>query len=224
MKSAQVTPVLSGSSPRSPILLMRPIRWASGLLRSLAGTVRHAPEVLLHSSRRAAARQRIARARPVRSVLVLCHGNVCRSPFAEASLARMMAGSALTATVSSAGFIGPGRLPPPEAQAAAARRGVDVSAHRSVVVTQPALDAADMIVVMTASQEQALRTRAHPIRGVVVVLGDLDPLPVRRRTIRDPWGCDESVFDASFERIDRCLAELKELLGDQSDFPPPATA
>lgn len=197
---------------------MQSLRWAAGRLRSLAGTIRHLPDAMLHATRRSEARRRIAAARPVGSVLILCHGNICRSPFAELWLRGIMRASATsTVAVSSAGFVGPGRQPPKEAIAVAARRGLDVSGHRSTLLTQPALDAAELVVVMTAGQARALRTRFRPSRGVVLVLGDLDPRPIGRRTIRDPWGCDESVFDASFERIERCLQELKGVLEGQPD-------
>jgi protein-tyrosine-phosphatase len=179
-------------------------------LRAIAADLVHLPERLRHAARRDAIRQRIASSAPYRSALFMCHGNICRSPFAEAVFARAMGDSAMA--VRSAGFIGPGRNPPGAAIAAGGRRGIDVSTHQSAVVTPAMVAEADLIVVMAADQEAALRQRFSGMRATVVVLGDLDPLPITRRTIRDPWGQDESVFDESFERIERCLGELIHLV------------
>jgi hypothetical protein len=46
-----------------------------------------------------------------------------------------------------------------------------------------------------------------------VVLGDLDPLPIRQRTIQDPWGASDAVFEDSYSRIERCVRELARTLG-----------
>src|SRR5262244_3858203 len=94
----------------------------------LLRAARHAPERLLHRVRRRSARATLKRARP-RSLLVICHGNICRSPFAEVFLKRLLDASGTEVT--SAGFIGPGRTPPQEAIGEAARRGEDLSSHRS---------------------------------------------------------------------------------------------
>ena len=50
------------------------------------------------------------------------------------------------------GFIGPDRPSPPEAVAIAAERGVDLSGHRSQVVTAEILRDADLVLVMNRAQ------------------------------------------------------------------------
>ncbi|PYP07732.1 MAG: hypothetical protein DMD59_14365 [Gemmatimonadetes bacterium] len=49
------------------------------------------------------------------TVLAVCHGNICRSPFAAALLGRELAGFGIA--VQSAGFLGFNRPPPAEAMA-----------------------------------------------------------------------------------------------------------
>ena len=139
----------------------------------------------------------------------MCHGNVCRSPFAEVVFAQRMQGlQAAPVAVSSAGFIGPNRQPPPQALATAGLRGADLSNHRSTVITGSIAVEADLIVVMAADQAAAMNRRFPRIHAPVLVLGDFDPLPIITRTIRDPWGCDDAVFAASYDRISRCVTEL----------------
>lgn len=176
-------------------------------LRTLARLVKRAPDRLLHAGRRRRARERLARA-AVDRVLFVCHGNICRSPFAEHA-ARARLGDAIH--VSSAGFIGPGRPSPTEAITAARELGVDLTAHRSTLLTAAAARAANLVVVMTASQARAVRRLGVPA-AQVLVLGDLDPRDVELRSIPDPIEQPLAVFQACFQRADRCVAELTALL------------
>jgi protein-tyrosine-phosphatase len=113
--------------------------------------------------------------------------------------------------VASAGFIGPERSPPSSASIAASRFGVDLSAHRSALIDSENLGAADLIVVMSPEQARAIRTRVNPSK-FVLMLGDLDPRPVNRRTILDPWGQPDAAFEESYDRIDRCVRELARII------------
>jgi protein-tyrosine phosphatase len=137
------------------------------------------------------------------SVLVVCYGNICRSPFAAARLAGYLAPARVR--VGSAGFIGPNRACPPEAVMAAARRGVDLAAHRS-----------HLIVVMDPAQARIIRDRFGRLLRDILVLGDLDPAPLARRTIHDPVDQTLEVFEQSYARIERCVVELVQVLGTGS--------
>ena len=65
-----------------------------------------------------------------------------------------------------------------------------------------------MIIVMDQKQGGALRQRFSLGRREIFVLGDFDPQSGNARGIHDPIGEDEEVFDATYERIDRCVNEL----------------
>jgi protein-tyrosine-phosphatase len=187
-----------------------------GLVRSWVGAARHFPERVRHSQNRAEARDELAHAR-INSVLFICHGNICRSPFAAALFdQRIRALLPVQMLVRSAGFIGPGRQSPPLALSTASHHGLDLTPHRSVLVNQTIVDTSDLIVVMDPAQSMGLRRRFRIGNARILVLGDLDPQPIRRRTIRDPWGCDEKVFADSYSRIERCIDELVTLLTGQS--------
>jgi protein-tyrosine-phosphatase len=49
-----------------------------------------------------------------------------------------------------------------------------------------------------------------------LILGDLDPESVVERTIVDPMGCSDEVFDESYTRIERCIRELIDLTADRA--------
>jgi protein-tyrosine-phosphatase len=85
-----------------------------------------------------------------------------------------------------------------------------MSSHRSVLITPETLASADLIVVMSESQARDIRSMA-PSKEVLI-LGDLDPAAISSRTILDPWGGPEVAFEASYERIHRCVRELARII------------
>jgi protein-tyrosine phosphatase len=139
------------------------------------------------------------------TVLFVCHGNICRSPYAAAAARRLLPP---TVRVGSAGFVGPDRPSPPEAVAVAGERGIDLAPHRSQVIQMEHLREVDLVVVMDALQRHRLVNSRPELRGRVVLLGDLDPRPVTRRTIPDPVEQPAEVFRACYDRIDRCVGAL----------------
>jgi len=175
--------------------------------------IRHGPDRLLHRLRRKRARSRLA-SRPVTSVLVVCHGNICRSPYGEAALrAALPPFMRERIRVLSAGFLGPGRPAPQEAIEVAARRGLDLSAHRSRPLTVDLVRGADLIVVMEPGQARRIQAMFGVDPEALLVLGDLDPLPIETRAIRDPVLQPVEVFEECYARIDRCVAVLADAIG-----------
>jgi len=174
--------------------------------------VRRTPDRLLHPFRRRKALEALRdRPRPG-TLLVLCHGNICRSPFAAALLAREL--TPLGIAVQSAGFIGFDRSSPGEAVAAAERHDLDLSDHRSRVVTTNLVRAADLVVVMDTTQRRLVCERFGRRPTDVMVLGDFDPVPVETRTIRDPVDQSREVFDEVYARIARCVRQLVTILSN----------
>jgi protein-tyrosine phosphatase len=166
----------------------------------------------LHPLRARKARELLA-GYPARRILVLCHGNICRSPFLQASLAKHLGAlGRADIQVSSAGFIGQDRSSPELALSVAREMGFDLRSHRSALLTATDLQRADLVVVMSAGQATDTHWRGAPARTPVVILGDLDTENIGQRTIVDPWNCDESVFRESYRRIDRCAKQLAILV------------
>lgn len=182
------------------------------LLRAMLGPLvratRRSSERLFHPLRRRQLLARLRRHRMPRGVLFVCHGNICRSPYAEGVFRLQLGASADSVIrVRSAGFVGPDRASPRHAVDEAAARGVDLHDHRSATLSDGELRHAEIVVVMEPAQEYALRQR-FPMAGMIVVLADLDPLSVGGRVIIDPVDQSRAVFAQSYDRIDRCVAEL----------------
>jgi protein-tyrosine phosphatase len=168
---------------------------------------------LLHARRRRRAVEALGAPLPPGTVLFMCYGNICRSPFAAALFRREFEREGGTRgyqarAVRSAGFTGADRSPPPEAIVAAAKFGLDISAHRSNLITADVYRAAALVVTMSPDQARDLHARFGVLNETTIVLADLDPQASESRTIRDPWRCAPEVYDESYARIDRCVRAL----------------
>lgn len=141
-------------------------------------------------------------------MLILCQGNICRSPFAAALLSRQLQGCDPGVDVESAGFLPADRSSPPEAQATAAQWDVDLTRHRSRHLTPQLSQAADLIVVMEPAQRRMVRERTGRLVGGVMVLGDFDPRLMVPRTIPDPIDEDLAAYEQCYARIARCTRVL----------------
>ena len=173
-----------------------------GWVRSIAVAVRDRSDRARHPERRRAALRTVRRVRPSH-VLFVCLGNVCRSPFAEA-LATNRGMSA-----DSVGFIGPGRHPPHEALEAARRLGVDHGGHVSRQITDDDVEKADLIIVFDRFNVRRMADSHPAALPKTLWLGDLDPEWTGKRAVIDPWGRGDAFFDTTFERIARCVDELR---------------
>jgi protein-tyrosine phosphatase len=164
---------------------------------------------LLHGLRRRRILARLQARGIPGSILVVCYGNLCRSPYAAGRLRKQLPTAlASNIRVDSAGFFGPNRPPPAEAVTVAGAHGVDLSQHRSQLLGPREAAAADLILVMEPAQQDRVCGNFGRWRGDVVVLGDLDPEPITGRAILDPVEQPVSVFEESYARIDRCLRAL----------------
>jgi len=125
------------------------------------------------------------------AVLVVCTGNVCRSPMAEgflrAAFVRRLGDAA--PRVSSAGTAGwDGSGATPEAVDAAAERGVDIREHVARKLDTSMIDGAAVIVCMAAEQRDAVGRLAPAAAERTFTLKELTGLLEARGT---PAGADD---------------------------------
>lgn len=106
-------------------------------------------------------------------MLVLCTGNICRSPLAEALLRRELARRDVPAVVGSAGFVTEGRPAADETIELLDARGLDCRAHRSRLLTPELLGEADLVVGMAREHVREAVLLHPPAFGRTFTLREL---------------------------------------------------
>lgn len=137
------------------------------------------------------------------TVLFVCRGNICRSPFAASLL--VARAPAHTVVVQSAGIMPQGgRVTPALGQSAATTFGVDLAEHRSVWMTTSLARSASVIFVFDRLIRESLYDRYPDVKTPVIMLGDL----VGVGDIRDPVDGDFDAFMAVYRQIETAIAAV----------------
>lgn len=151
-------------------------------------------------------------AKPSVRVLIVCMGNICRSPMAEGVLRQRLAERALPLPVEidSAGTHSyhRGAPPDPRAQAATLRRGVDISGLRARRVTPEDFARFDLVLAMDDENHAALLELAaeehHPkVRLLLEFAGDAGG-----RNVPDPYYGGMLGFERVLDLVEEAMAGL----------------
>lgn len=114
------------------------------------------------------------------TILFVCTSNTCRSPMAAAFFNQLVPGD-LNLKAYSAGMYTSGNVAPPSyAVVAAAELGVDISAHRSSMLSEKTGDHAKKIICVTAAHRDRLLEKYPQWRDKTFCLSSKD--------ISDPFG------------------------------------
>lgn len=129
----------------------------------------------------------------IRRVLVVCIGNICRSPMAEGLLKRALP----DLQISSAGLdamVGYGA--DPLAMQIMYEQGIDISSHRARMMTETLVIDSDLILTMDSKQQQQIASGHPHTRGKVFRL--CEPL---KQDIPDPYCQSVEVFRSTYDLI-----------------------
>jgi len=139
-------------------------------------------------------------------VLMVCTGNICRSPTAEAALRRQVqaAGLAGRIEVDSAGTQGwhAGEAPDPRSVAHGARRGLDLAPLVARQLCPADFDAFDVLLAMDRSHLQQMKAMAPAgSRARLSLLLTWAPA-LRRDEVPDPYYGGAAGFDEVIDLVE----------------------
>lgn len=146
----------------------------------------------------------------VERLVIACHGNICRSPYAEFRARRLG-----LAAISFGLHASSGAPADPVAIRNAARRGADLTGHRSRSIDAVSLRAGDLLIAMEPRQAARLRGLASGTRAQLTLQGLWAAYP--RPYIPDPYGREDACFQHSYALIDSSLDRLRSLIGGQNN-------
>ncbi|MBS1638184.1 MAG: low molecular weight phosphotyrosine protein phosphatase [Bacteroidetes bacterium] len=144
-------------------------------------------------------------------ILMVCLGNICRSPLAEGIMLKLIEDKALDLVVDSAGTSNyhVGEAPDKRSTANAARHGVDLSPLRARQFKTADFDAFDKIYVMDHSNRQnVLKLARHEADKAKVDLLLNSAFPGEDREVPDPYFGGEQGFEEVFNLVNKACRAI----------------
>jgi protein-tyrosine-phosphatase len=150
----------------------------------------------------------------VSSVLFVCKGNICRSPFAASYVRAKLKEHNWAVEVFSAGLeSSPGGKANPLAIDVALQHHISLAAHVTKPISDDLVRHADLIVVMELAQYADVVQKYPTARHKVFRLGEFHPGLARE--IWDPYGGTHADFEFCFRMIRQCCDNLMGALGTE---------
>ncbi|MCH7330882.1 low molecular weight protein-tyrosine-phosphatase [Acinetobacter modestus] len=140
----------------------------------------------------------------IESILVVCVGNICRSPMAEYLLKHDYP----QLTIESAGISGlSGHPADDKAQLCMQHLGIDISGHIAKKLNAEHLKKADLILVMSKNQQAHIEQTWPFAKGKVFRLGHW-----QNKNVPDPYQHDQAFFDDTCQLIQQCVTDWKNYI------------
>jgi len=135
----------------------------------------------------------------IQRALIVCVGNICRSPMAEIMLRQRLGGRL---RVESAGLAALAGAPiDPQAEAVLGMHGLSGSGHVARKLEPAMVDAADLVLAMEKRHLAALHAIAPHARGKMFLLGRWHG----DTEVPDPYGRPRERFEDTYAQLERLL-------------------
>lgn len=140
------------------------------------------------------------------SILVVCTGNICRSPIAERLLRKMLPGKKIDSA-------GTGAMIDKSADMSAMRiasnHNLALDGHKGTQLTTELSRKYDLILVMENIHLEQVSRMSPEVRGKTMLLGHW----LNRREIPDPYKKSDEAFESVYQLIDQSCQQWAEKLG-----------
>ena len=143
-----------------------------------------------------------------KNILIVCVGNICRSPMAEYLLQQMINKQNLDIKITSAGL---GALVGHSADEYAIEimkeNGIDGAAHRARQLNNEMVKQNELILVMENWQQKEIENQYPYARGRVHLLGKWGAEGKQALEISDPYKKPKQAFVHAYEKINKACAQ-----------------
>lgn len=148
----------------------------------------------------------------MKRILIVCTGNICRSPMAEGLLRdrlrrHQLSGSVIV--VSRGTFALDGRAASHLAIAVLADHGIDITDHVAATITPDEMRKSDLILVMTEEHRRSLFYLAPEVLHKVLLMSELAG---EHFDVADPYTQPREMFERTYETLQWCIENGWETL------------
>ena len=140
----------------------------------------------------------------IQNILVVCIGNICRSPMAEYLLKQQYP----NLHIESAGISGlTGHAADQKAILCMQRLGIDMQPHVAKKLNSELIKKADLILVMSQNQQKHIEQTWPFAKGKTFRLGHW-----QSKNVSDPYRHEQIVFDETSQLIQACVTDWKQYI------------